>query len=225
MCGVTGEERDEILDLCRTRHDSGVLRIADGSQHDALLYYAGQANLLVEYQPLIIPLLAQTKPYRRLRCPISLPQSWIAPAEEDAAAIHEASTDLLNTLGRVELLVHEWALRAPVDPEACRNQMQALHDLSKRPKVSLRVIPEWRQLPPRALSGFTALDEPERPTLVYRDEPYSGVFFDDPDQVAAHLEVLKDLQQIDLIEEIRDEPAPEGHQPEPDDDLHGSISV
>ncbi len=216
MCGVIGQERDEILELCQTRHNAGVMRMRDGAQRKALLHYAGQADLLVEYQPLMIPLLAQTEEYLQQRILASLPASWAMPAEDDPVAVHQAATHLLDEVDRVELLVHEWALRAPVDPEVCRGQMRALYVLSTRSSVSLRVIPAGQPLPAPALSGFTVLDEYERPTLLYRDEPFSGVFFDDPDYVAAHLEVIKDLYRIALsvaesralIAQIRDEPAP-----------------
>ena len=205
MCGVTGEKRAEILELCQTRHDSGVLRIQGGARQEALLYYAGKADLLVEYQPLMIPLLVQTVAYMRQRCFASLPASWAMPPEDDEAAVHQAFTGLLGTVDRIELLVHEWALRAPVGPEVCRSQMRALHEVSTRSDVSLRVIPAGRPLPASAMSGFTMLDEHERPTLLYRDESFSGVFFDDPDYVAAHLVVMNDLYEVALsVEDSRE---------------------
>jgi transcriptional regulator with XRE-family HTH domain len=216
VCGVFGEGRDQILDLVHPRHDGDVVRISDGTQWEAFLYHASSAAEWVEYQPLMIPWLVQTEDY--------VHAYWTSSQLDDQSGLSKSKLDhgpavaLRSGLGKIELLVHEWALRAPVASRAARSvQMHGLLSLSTSRKMSLRVIPATRTIPAIAQSGFTVLKYADRPTVLYREEPTSGVFFDDPDQVAAHLQVVWELrraalpkaQSFALLEQIRDEPDPE----------------
>jgi hypothetical protein len=213
VCGVVGEERDQILDLAHPRHDGDVVRISDGSQWDAFLYHAGDAAEWSEYAPLMIPWLAQSKDY--------LHAYWTRSQFHDQHGLwraklrHGQATRLKADLDKIELLVHEVALRALVATRAALSaQMTALLTLSRMKKVFLRVIPATYAIPAAAQSGFTVLKYTDRPNIVYREEPTSGVFIDDPDQVAAHLEIIGQLRRAALsssevsalLEEIRDEP-------------------
>lgn len=216
VCGVVGDERDRLLDLCHPRHEADTLRISDGTQWEAFLYHAGQADRLTEYQPLMIPWIAQDEEYvKAYWSPLRTrrgPGPWTAKLNRGDAA------GLLGRLSRAELLVHEWALRAPVTGLAARSaQMHGLLTLSKASNIALRVIPASWVLPTTAVSGFTVLEFANRRTVVYREEPASAVFVDDPVQVAAHLEIVRQLRQIalkpqrtsELVKQIKDEPAPD----------------
>lgn len=110
ICGVVGDERDHILDLCHPRHDGDALRLSDGTQWDAFLYYAQDAVRMVEYQPLMIPWIAQTKSYRETCWSSSAPQQW--PGKFD----HDGAATLWLDKASVELLVDEAALRILVGP-------------------------------------------------------------------------------------------------------------
>jgi hypothetical protein len=214
VCGVVGQERDQILDLCHPRHDGGVLRLSDGTQWDAYLYHLGEADRLVEYQPLTVPSLVQTEDYAQAWCSPPVPKPW-ATTDDDLATTRVAATELRSGLDRVELLVHEFALWAPVGTHQVRSvQMRHLVAVSKRSSVSVRVIPAWRPLPVAALSGFAMLESDRRPTVVHREEPASGVFIDDADQVAVYRSVAGSLRQLalsesrsrELLEQIAEEP-------------------
>ena len=95
--------------------------------------------------------------------------------------------------------------------------MHDLLTLSKASNMSLRVIPASWVLPVTALSGFTVLEFVNRPTVVYREEPASGVFIDEPEQVAAHLRIVREIRQLamkpqrskELVTQIKDAPAPD----------------
>jgi hypothetical protein len=213
VCGVVGEERDQILDLAHPRHDGDVVRISDGTQWDAFLYHASEAAEWIEYPPLMIPWLAQSKDY--------LHAYWTQSQFHDQQGLwraklrHGPAARLKADLDKIELLVHEVALRPLVATRAARSaQMTALLKLCRAQKVFLRVIPATYAIPATAQSGFTVLKYTDRPDIVYREEPISGVFIDDPDQVAAHLEIIRQLRRAALsraevsalLEEIRDEP-------------------
>ena len=220
VCGVAGETRDRVLDLCHPRHDRGILRLSNDAQWDALCFHAAEASRMIEYQPMVVPWLAQTEGYSR---------AWFAPSVEKAGQLVTVSMDspspaarsalreLLPELNSVELIIHERALRAPVGDQATRaTQLRHLRRLSGFRNVSLWTVPDGRGLPVRALSGFTILDFKDKPSLVFREDPTGGVFFDDPVEVTLHRRIVEHLGQIasdvrdsrELIEEIVGECAP-----------------
>lgn len=95
--------------------------------------------------------------------------------------------------------MHEWALRAPIGDQAVRrDQMRHLLRMSKSAKVSVWVIPASCPPPVTALSGFTILDFADLPSLVYQEEPTSGVFLDEPGQVTAYRRIVAQFDQIVL---------------------------
>jgi transcriptional regulator with XRE-family HTH domain len=219
LCRIVGTERDEILDLCHPRHDSAVLRLSDGTQWDAFLYHARQAIRLIEYQPLVIPWLVQDQAYNGAYH--TVPDQQRRPWSQKLN--HGPAIDLLAGLERTELLVHEFALRAPIVNHTERSaQMHKLLTVSSRRKVTLRVIPQTWAIPIAALSGFTILEYKQKRTLLYREDPTGAVFVDDPNHVAVYGKILDQLRRAALtgpgsrflIEQIRDEPAPV---PEPED--------
>jgi transcriptional regulator with XRE-family HTH domain len=217
LCGVAGETRDRVLDLCHPRHDRGILRLSNDAQWDALCFHAAEASRVIEYQPMMIPWLAQTEGYSR---------AWFAPPVEKVGQLVTVSMDspspaarsalreLLAELNSVELIIHERALRAPVsDPTIRSTQLRHLRRVSGFRRVALWTVPDGRALPVRALSGFMILDFKDKPSLVFREDPTGGVFFDDPAQVAAHRRIVDHLGQIasdarrsrELIEQIINE--------------------
>ncbi|HEY2701446.1 MAG TPA: helix-turn-helix transcriptional regulator [Pseudonocardiaceae bacterium] len=217
LCGVAGQARDRVLDLCHPRHDRGILRLSNDTQWEALGFHAAEASRVIEYQPMLIPWLAQTESYSR---------AWFAPPMEKAGQLVTASMDtpspaarsalreLLAAMNDVELIIHERALRAPVGDVATQlTQLRHLRRVSGLRTVSLWTVPDGRALPVRALSGFMILDFKDKPSLVFREDPTGGVFFDDPGEVTLHRRIVEHLGQIasdvrdsrKLIEHIIDE--------------------
>jgi transcriptional regulator with XRE-family HTH domain len=221
LCGVAGETRDRVLDLCHPRHDRGILRLSDNAQWDALCFHAAEASRVIEYQPMLIPWLAQTESYSKtLFAPPVEKAGQIVTASMDSPspASRSALRELLTELNSVELIVHERALRAPVgDRTAMLTQLRHLRRLSGFRRVSLWTVPDGWALPVHALSGFMILDFKDKPSLVFRADPTSGVFFDDPAEVTAHRRIVEHLGPVasdvrgsrTLIEQIIAECDPE----------------
>jgi hypothetical protein len=211
FCGVVGDERDQILDLCHPSHDASVLRLSDGTQSDAFLYYARDAVRLIEYQPLVIPWLAQTEPYRTACWSSTDGRMWPGKLDDDSVAALWAEKDW------VELLVHEWALRTLVGARALwPEQVHGLLHLSTVMRMSVRVIPADQVLPVTATSGFTLLEFARKRSLVYREDLTGGMFCDAAEQVEAHRAIVARLRGMalnrhrsrELLEQIATEPAP-----------------
>lgn len=220
LCGVAGETRDRVLDLCHPRHDRGILRLSNDAQWEALCFHAAEAIRVIEYQPMLIPWLAQTEGYSRawFAPPVTkVGQLVTASMDSPSPAARSALRELLPEMKSVELIIHERALRAPVGDQTVRaTQLRHLRRLSGFRNVSLWTVPDRRALPVRALSGFTILDVKDKPSLVFREDPTGGVFFDDPAEVALHRRIVEHLGQIatdvrrsrELIEQIIGECAP-----------------
>jgi hypothetical protein len=215
FCGVVGEERDQILDLCHPRHDAGILRLSDGTQSDAYLYHGRDAVRLIEYQPLVIPWLAQTESYREACWSSPDRQMWVGKLDHDGAAALWADKDW------VELLVHEWALRTLIGARALwPAQVHGLLHLSTVMRMSVRVIPAHQLLPVTASSGFTLLEFARKRSLVFREDLTGGVFCDAAEQVETHRAIVAQLRGIalnrhrsrELLEQIASEPAPAADQ-------------
>jgi hypothetical protein len=232
VCGVSSEARERILDLCHPRHDRGILRLSDGAQWEAFLHYADGAVQLTDYQPVVIPWLAQTEDYTEaVLTATTTPAAVAAGAMEsspgtrldgDPVAARQRATLVPERRERTELIVHEWAVRAPVGDHSVRvEQMRHLLGLSKSAKMSVRVIPASYPPPVTALWGFTILDYAHLPSLIYLEDPTSGVFLDDPAQVTAYRNIMTQLDQIvldrqrsrELLEQLADEPTSIGQEP------------
>lgn len=198
-CRVTGPHRDQILDLCDPRHDSDLLRLRADEQWGAYRAFVADTERLTDYQPLMIPWLAQTSDYTRAYV------THLPPGYDDPDAAHTAVRNAVTTvdgLRRVEFLLHESALRIPVgDPELMSEQAHHLLRLSVRPQISLRMI--TTDLAPQhpIPGGFTLLDFPDHPSVIYRDDPTAGLFLDGARDVATYRMVTGRLSAIALNEQ------------------------
>lgn len=202
LCGVTGETRDGVLDLCHPRHDRGILRLSNDAQWDALVFHAGESNRLVEYQPTVIPWLVQTEEYATAwfaRPAVKVGQLATPNPDSPSTVARLALRELAPELEWTELIIHEYALRAPVgDSEIRQRQMRHLLKVSRSRKVLLRVVPATCVLPVSAASGFTVLGFADKPSLVFREDPTGGVFFDDLVVVEVHRRIHERLGQLAL---------------------------
>lgn len=202
LCGVSGENRDRLLDLCHPRHDRGILRLSDDVQWDALVFHAGESNRLVEYQPLVIPWLVQTEEYSAAwfaRPTAKGGQHSVASHNSPSTVARLALREMASELAWVELIIHEHALRAPVGDRKVRlDQMRRLLQVSRKQKALVRVVPTGCALPASALSGFTMLGFPNKLSLAFREDPTGGVFFDDPVVVEVHRRIVERLGQLAL---------------------------
>jgi hypothetical protein len=66
------------------------------------------------------------------------------------------------------------------------NQLHHLLRLSVRPDLSLRVVPIGHGVHPGRHGGFTLLDYPRHPPVLYREDRSEGVLSDDHLDVGLH---------------------------------------
>lgn len=150
-----------------------------------------ESTLLAEYQPLVIPGLAQTPDYTR---------AWLnQPGRPSLAAELDVEQIVLRRLRRqqrareegkwIVVAINEAALQATYGtPEVQAEQVQRLHDLAAAGEVELLVEPLNR--PTALLHGYELLDD-----AVVVETVYGARIMADPDVVdrfAQHLQHLRE---------------------------------
>lgn len=196
VCGVVGHERDELLALCRPHQDSA-LRLAVDQAWDVYLAQAAEAAWLVEFQLTMMPWLAQTPEYTH--------GLFADTLECDALLAHidarRQTVPLLRT-PRIEVLLHEWALRTPVvDAATMSDQLHHLIRISVRPNVSLRIVPAGRSVNATRHGPFTLLHFDDYAPVLYREDPSSGLLTDHTPDVDAYRSEERTLRAATLNEE------------------------
>jgi hypothetical protein len=195
VCGVFGAERDEILRLCRPDSDIG-LRLADSEHLPVYLAHARGAVRLVEFQSGIVPWMLQTPEYTRAL----IAESSAAPAEREAHITARRTLAQLMTLPRLDVLVHEWALRTPVqDATVMSGQLHHLIQMSILPSVSVRVVPIGCGVHAGQRGPFTLLEFRQWSPVLCREDPVAVLLDDDP-VIASYRSIADHLTTIALDE-------------------------
>lgn len=196
LCDAVGPEYDDIMLLCDPYQDMA-LRLPVEKAWPVYLAQVREAIQLIQFEPAIVPWSLQTPDYTR-----ALFQNGGTPAEEAPwSAARREALDLLR-LDRLDLLVHEWALRTPVGDDALMSeQLHHLLRLSVRPNLSLRVVPVSRRPCPGRHGGFTLLEYAQYSTAVYREDEVHGVLSDDQSTIQAYRSVLGALNVVALDEQ------------------------
>lgn len=197
LCGVIGDEREAILQLSRPYEDTS-LRLPADEHWPVYLVHASEAVRLCEFQPLIVPWMLQTPDYTRaLIVDGAQPTTW-----EAQIAARRVAVGLLRR-PRVDVFIHEWALRTP--PTDCEDMMSdQLHHLlrlSVRPEVSLRVVPRGRGMYSGQHGGFTLLEFRSSGPALYRADHVCGMLLDNHPAVATYQSTVRSLDVVALGEE------------------------
>ncbi|MBC6446793.1 helix-turn-helix domain-containing protein [Actinokineospora xionganensis] len=204
IVGVVGPERDRLLGLALGRSGgSGMVEYSKTSaQSRSYLYFESYATVITNFQLMLIPGLAQTADY--------------AHAVVSAIQVDEEDDDIEMRIGkrmsrqkiltrrtppRLDLILSEHALRAPIGgPKVMGRQLRHLIDLADRDNVSLRVIPREVAVHPGLMGQFVILDFAKDPTVVFVEARTTGLFRDDPDEVALYRLTVERLLAVALDE-------------------------
>lgn len=151
--GVTGEERDRLVELAR--HDDIPDWVAPGigKQLAALIEYERIARTITEVNPLLIPGLLQTRDYAR-----SLILGAGAPVGqvEEGAMIRMGRQNVLQRHKPVHYraIIGEQAVRYPAcDDSIMAEQLHHLLAMNERPHIEIRILPLATRRYTAALEG------------------------------------------------------------------------
>jgi transcriptional regulator with XRE-family HTH domain len=175
------------------------------------------AEVLRNWEPVIIPGLLQTPEYARAIL-----------AGEPGIAEEELEQHVTNRIERQKILLKESVLfRALIDesalhrligsPQIMRDQLAALIEAAQRPNVSVQIMPKGT-LSTSGVSGAFAIASISGTTdTVYLEGATVGRVSDDPSEVAEirnrfdalHAEALNPRESIDLIAKVMEDKWPQ----------------
>ncbi len=205
VCRVTGTERDRLLALCDDQHIPGWFQ-QHGSrlpqQLVTLIDHETKAVAISQFQEPGVPGLLQTGDYARA----VLSRSGNVPAEEveDRVAARLARQSLFSRdqPARFTFYVHEFVLRLPVGgPAVMLDQVEHLLRMSKRPFLTLRVVPAALGAHAGMTGAFTLLEFADFRPVVYLESTTSSLFLEQPVEIEAYQHILESLAETALDEE------------------------
>lgn len=201
-CRATVEEREHLLALFRESGNAWLQMPEDGvpDQVRTLIDQEQDADEIDCWSMIIVPGLLQTPEYGY----VVTEHSTVIKAEDvpKVAAARAARAEILEPGRKFTFFVHEQALLLQVGgPEVWREQLAHLLRMSVRSYISLRIIPRSAGMHAGACGDFRVMKFPKYPPVVYVDSVNSCLFFDDPDTVKVHEDILTALATIALTEE------------------------
>lgn len=198
---VAGRLRNELLAMARGSDepdwwwhgDSGLPRSVT-----ALVSYESEAARVVDWAPMLIPGLLQTRDYAR---------AWMLADRVDVSGVNARLTARMK---RQRMLDHgfsyraylgEAALRTSVgDPAILAAQLAKLRSMSTRPNVSIRLVPIGLYPQRAQLGGFHALEFSAASPMVLVELIRTSVFMNEADQTDPYLELADELAAVALTE-------------------------
>jgi transcriptional regulator with XRE-family HTH domain len=181
ILGVTGDERDELIQLVHDASDPNWVAPGVEKQLAALMDYERTARTITDIEPLMVPGLLQIPDYAR---------SIMIGA---GATRGEADQRIVVRMGRQNLvlsrklpfefvaMVGEHALRyPPCDPPIMVEQLRHLLHLGQRPQVSIMVLPLSAGYLPALEGPFVLLEfDNNRKPVVYLEHYRSATALTD----------------------------------------------
>jgi transcriptional regulator with XRE-family HTH domain len=192
--------RQELLAMVREGEAKNWHEIhKDSGSWKDLTHFEREATWLRNYQPLLIPGLAQTADYARA---IFRGSNTRTEAEVDALVANRMSRQAILGRTRVDLLIDEMVLRRRLgDPAMMRAQLQHLAALVFRTSVSIRVVPHDVVVHPGMNGSFLILDFADQPPLVYVEGRDTSTFLEEKVHIDAARVAWNRLRDLALSPE------------------------
>ena len=201
--GVGEDERDALVQLAREARKKGWWHAFNEAFTGAFVGLEADASFLHTHQALLVPGLLQTETYTRAVIRAIRPDIGEADVELRVRA----------RLSRQNLLTSEsnppeyWAVidqavleRVVGGPEAMREQLKRLVELSSQPHVTLQVVPFSAGAHAGMEAPFLILGFPEQadPDVVYVEYSTSGVYLEQPEEVHRYSLIFDHLRAAAL---------------------------
>ncbi|ONI92380.1 hypothetical protein ALI22I_04370 [Saccharothrix sp. ALI-22-I] len=204
VIGVTGAERDRLLDQARGGSGLGLVEGSNPTvQSRTYLNFETRATTVTNFELMLVPGLAQTAEYAFA----AITALMLDTDEPDVEARVRRRLARQTILGRrtppqVNLIISEYALRLPLGgPKIMARQLRHLIALSEQPHISIRVLPSDVVAHPGLLGQFVLLEFAGDPALVHVEDRATGLFLDDPLRVASYRLTVEKLRDVALDEQ------------------------
>lgn len=203
---VIGAERERLMEMARSAiGTSGLVEVSRPPvQSRTYHHFETRAAVITNFELLLIPGLAQTPDYAH--AVISAIQVNEGDEVIDARVGWRMARKAILTKKRppqFNMILTEMALRQAIGgSKTMAHQLRSLSDLAARDNVSVRVLPSRAQAHAGLLGQFVILEFANDPTVIFVEARSTGLFRDDPDEVA-----LYRLSVEKLTDAALDEPA------------------
>jgi hypothetical protein len=182
-----GKLREELLDLVRTGQERNwhALHGKLPTSWQDLIDFEREATIIRNYQPLMIPGLAQTSEYARTL----IEGGHETLTEDEAEALVNARMSRQVVLSRSEppmlhLMVEEMVLRRTMgNPIMMYGQLQHLVGLGRRRNITLHVVP-FDVAPAVAVQGPLLILEFQDHLLAYEETRGTSTFLEEREHIA-----------------------------------------
>lgn len=202
--GLPGAERERLLALCDEQHTPGWFQQHGSRLPLQLVTYIDHESKAVAiscFDSTLVPGLLQTGDYARAL----LKEAGRVPADEIdarvAARLARQSLFSRDLPAQFIFYLHEFVLRLPVGgPAVMVEQLQQLQRLSRRPYLTLRVVPASLGAHAATAGSFILMEFAEFKPVVYLESETSSLFLEKPVEIAAYQDILESLAQTALGE-------------------------
>jgi transcriptional regulator with XRE-family HTH domain len=203
FCGVGGEALEHLLDLARENNDDYRLQARGERLPDelrSLIVLETTAEIIVYYEPMVVPGLAQSEDYARalFRDGDMVPEEGIEPRVR--VRMERQRLVRRRYPPMITFFVHENALRTPVgDDQIMHEQLLHLLLLCAAPPCRLRVVPSSVG----AFAGigpFTWMAHKEHNPVIYAEHLTTSVFLEGREDILAYRRLLDRLNVLALDE-------------------------
>jgi transcriptional regulator with XRE-family HTH domain len=195
--GVTGRKRDQLITMARTMQDPGwwELHMPGHTQESATLAdYEDRATRIRTWTPLLVDGLLQTPDYARSFMlddgisPTEVESRWAARKRRQER-LNKEDVQYIGLIGEPALIgtdtIH-------------REQLSALIEATKRPNISIRVVPTRAMPRLGRVAAFMIVDVPPNETVVHVELARSGAFLDEEPFTAPYLRRMSRLTEAAL---------------------------
>ncbi|MFG2016334.1 helix-turn-helix domain-containing protein [Actinomadura geliboluensis] len=200
--GVTGDEREALLQVAKDARKRGWWHQYSSTMPTWFQVYVGlegEAASVQDYQSEVVPGVLQTEEYARA----TYLAEAVVPSEEEVnrqiSLRMERQKRLLEAEDAPDMwfVVNEAAIRRQVGgPVIMRGQLELLLELSRRPNVTLQILPFTAGAHPAMQGGFTILGfpEPADPATVYVEYRRGSLYLEKPDEVDNYVLIFNHLR-------------------------------
>ena len=200
VLGATEAQSEEILALASDTSGNAWLAVTlpeQRAQLAALLDFEQMATHITNVAPLLIPGLLQSSGYARaVMRAAGIPDDEV----ETRVAVRMGRRDVLLRADPTNLLaiIGESVLRRPVgEPRVMTEQLDHLLKMAQLPNITVRVVPDNTGWHP-ALEGPFLLLANSATTLVHLENRRSGLFLNDPEDLAAYMAAVEKTLNVAL---------------------------
>jgi transcriptional regulator with XRE-family HTH domain len=202
--GVVGADRDRVMRMAFGLAEQGWWENTNANMTDQARTYLGfetRASRIIDVEPLLVPGLLQTPEYMHaLLLAVGVDKSHIT----GRIARRLSRQQLLDRWEPPELMfvVCELSLRQPVGGHAVMaRQLRYVAEQARRPHVSVRAIPREVVAHPAMLGGFVMLEFVAEPAVVHIEGRMSGMFPENPAEVAEYMLAVERSTDLALAEQ------------------------